>query len=136
MRTRDIAADLDGFLAEYDGFVSVAHIGRPVERAVRMVQLALKKKHRVWIFTARVAPPDHLASMCDVDEAYGEISKWCREHIGVELPITSTKRREFYEFWDDRAVRICQNTGVDASDSKGSLWWELSQEQEQEELPL
>jgi hypothetical protein len=61
----------------------------------------------VKIFTARVSPrdPEEIAAVRRA------IDKWCREHVGVVLPVTHEKDYGMVELWDDRAVQVEPNTG-------------------------
>ncbi len=98
-----IGVDLDGTLAEYNGWVGDGHIGAPIPAMVERVKGWLAEGKQVRIFTAR---------MC-VDAYYqrGCIEQWCREHIGVVLPVTNIKDYGMVELWDDRAVQVVKNTG-------------------------
>ena len=49
-----IGVDLDGTLAEYDGWVGPQHIGKPVPLMVDRVKRMLDYGEDVRIFTARV----------------------------------------------------------------------------------
>ena len=102
-----IGVDLDGTLANYDEWRGVEHIGSPIPAMLERVKRWLKEGQEVRIFTARVAGIDHL-------QARHYIRKWCREHVGFELPITATKDYGCIEIWDDRAVQVVPNTGVRA----------------------
>lgn len=98
-----IGVDLDGTLAEYQGWVGVGHIGPPIRLMVARVKDWLEQGWDVRIFTARAAernPTELLA-----------IEEWCREHIGRALPVTATKDYQMVELWDDRAVGVEHNTG-------------------------
>lgn len=46
------------------------------------------------------------------------IEAWCVEHIGQVLPITHEKDFNMVELWDDRAVQIIHNTGVQADEQR------------------
>jgi hypothetical protein len=110
-----IGVDLDGTLAEYNGWTGDPFsIGKPVPRMVERVRQWLREDKQVWIFTARVSPEavefndQHAA---DITEA---ISRWCEEHIGRALPVTYRKNPSMIELWDDRVVQVIPNTGVRA----------------------
>lgn len=85
-----IGVDLDGTLAEYNGWVSPTHIGAPIPKMVNRIRRWLSEGRQVRIFTARV-----FASGRVNDEELGlvimAIGDWCEEHIGQRLPITCTK---------------------------------------------
>ena len=65
------------------------------------------------IFTARVAEVEGVTDGPREVEAQRErIKAWCREHIGLWLPITATKDYHMIELWDDRCVQVVPNTGL------------------------
>ena len=44
------------------------------------------------------------------------IQDWCREHLGRILQVTNRKTFSTVEIWDDRAVQVEKNTGVEVVD--------------------
>jgi len=114
-----IAVDLDGTLAEYDGWKGIEHIGAPVEPMVRRVKAWLFEGRDVRIFTARVDGGQVALNMGDpngeahrdIDMVRYHIEQWCLEHIGTILPITNVKDYGMIELWDDRCVRVITNVG-------------------------
>lgn len=117
-----IAVDLDGTLAHYDTWKGVQHIGTPIPAMVERVKAALARGWKVSIFTARVSGL-HDGEFGDSREAKGFIEDWCIEHLGRLLPVTAVKHGYFTEFWDDRAVRVRSNEGINVYG--GALWDEL-----------
>lgn len=108
-----IGVDLDGTLAEWHGWAGADHIGKPVSAMVERVKKWLAEGKDVRIFTARVGqvpgePPR------DVNVVRSTIQDWCEKHIGARLPVTNVKDPAMTELWDDRAVRVAQNTGEPA----------------------
>ena len=101
MKTGIIAVDLDGTLAEYNGFKGHDHIGSPIKPMLDRVKQWLGEGRKVIIHTARAHDP----------KAIPPIRKWCKEHLGQELPVTDRKDPKATEFWDDRAVSVERNTG-------------------------
>lgn len=107
-----IAVDLDGTLAQYDGWGGIAQIGQPVEEMANRVRRWLKYGHpaygevEVRIFTARVSVPEPERTI-----AAKHIENWCQEHLGVVLRVTNEKDFGMLEQWDDRAVQVEVNTG-------------------------
>src|SRR6185295_12679863 len=102
-----ILVDLDGTLAEYDGWHGETYIGKPIEPMVKRVRDWLAADIEVRIFTARVSG--------DLDEAAAvrkAVNKWTVEHIGALLPVTCIKDYNAIEIWDDRAVQVIRNTGL------------------------
>lgn len=103
-----IGVDLDGTLAEYDGWRGFDHIGKPVPAMIARVRRWLKEGKEVRIFTARVGPqPDATLQA----RARIAVAKWCEMHLGIVLQVTATKDFEMVLLYDDRAVQIEHNTG-------------------------
>lgn len=105
MGKRIIACDLDGTLAEYDGWKGVAHIGPEVPSVLRALKQAQEEGAEIWIHTARVSSDE------DAQPASYYIQDWLK---GIELNvagITATKHKFFTEFWDDRAIQVIRNSG-------------------------
>jgi hypothetical protein len=101
-----IGVDLDGTLAQYDGWNGIEHVGEPIPAMLTRVKKWVSDGVTVKIFTARVS--------CAADElemVEGPIRAWLLEHIGVELPITCRKDYEMIKLWDDRGVQVEPNTG-------------------------
>lgn len=108
-----IGVDLDGTLAEYDGWKGHEHIGAPVPRMVRRVLDWLNAGKDVRIFTARVACDDSESAEI-AEQSRVAIEAWCQEHLGRVLPITCQKDYAMIELWDDRCVQVIPNTGLRA----------------------
>jgi len=104
-----IGVDLDGTLAEYNGWISPDHIGEPIPEMVERVKQWLAAGRTVKIFTARA----WRATSKDIRP----IQNWCEEHIGVKLEVTCEKDYSMIELWDDRAVRVVFNTGKPCCDN-------------------
>lgn len=111
-----IGVDLDGTLAHYDKWVSVEHIGAPIPPMVERVKTWLKQGREVRIFTARV----YEGGGNNRDERYWQacrarsvIQAWCRLHLGQTLMVTCVKDFNMVELWDDRAVGVVANLGVE-----------------------
>lgn len=104
-----IGVDLDGTLAEYHGWKSIEHVGKPIAPMVNRVKSWLTQGKEVRIFTARVF--DHLSDETLQEQIRAPIRAWCVKHFGVELPITCNKDFGMIELWDDRCVQVEMNTG-------------------------
>lgn len=100
-----IGCDLDGTLAHYEGW-NDGKIGAPILKMVHRVRAWLAEGHAVKIVTARVAPNQKDAAMQTII-----IQDWCREHIGMALPVTATKDYAMIQLYDDRCVQVIANTG-------------------------
>jgi len=96
-----IGVDLDGTLAEYGGWKGPDHIGEPVPAMAFRVRNWIAQGREVRIFTARASVPEQVAP----------VQAWCLKHFGVALPVTNVKDFGMIELWDDRAIRVRENTG-------------------------
>ena len=106
MAKRIIACDLDGTLAEYDGWKGVGHIGAIIPSVANAILLAKKEGADIWIFTARVSDPK------DAEEAGNAIVAYLNEN-GIPFDgLTAIKHKFFSEFWDDRAIQVIKNEGI------------------------
>ena len=103
-----IGVDLDGTLAEYNGWDG-GKIGAPIPKMVARVKRWLAEGIEVRIMTARISPKSR-REQAWVDIAI-PIQNWCREHLGTILCITHEKDMAMMELWDDRAVQVIPNTG-------------------------
>ena len=111
-----IGVDLDGTLAEYNGWVGPTHIGPPIPKMVDRVKAWLAEGKTVKVFTARVCPNDWGRGDEEVREIKEAIGDWTREHIGAGLRATCVKDFHMIELWDDRAKQVEFNTGVSADE--------------------
>jgi hydroxymethylpyrimidine pyrophosphatase-like HAD family hydrolase len=101
-----IGVDLDGTLAEYNGFQGHDKIGPVIEpmkeRVLRWIDAGIKVK----IFTARAS-----GDVAEIAQAKHYISKWLEENGFPALEITNVKDYYMTELYDDRAVQVEFNTG-------------------------
>lgn len=113
-----IGVDLDGTLArDLERPSTVYDIGEPVPAMLERVRAWIESGIEVRIITARVA----ITSSSNIHEERDkaalaqeqrrQIQQWCREHVGVELEVTSSKDYMMRELWDDRAVQVVKDTG-------------------------
>jgi RES domain-containing protein len=114
-----IGVDLDGTLAEYHGWNG--GVGKPIARMVERVKRWIADGIEVRIMTARVSNGGGFSeeSKLDADGAFVAeqrvlIQEWCKEHLGVVIPVTHEKDFRMVELWDDRAVQVIPNTGLRA----------------------
>lgn len=110
-----IAVDLDGTLAEYEGWQGIEHIGAPIPLMVERVKRWLGEGRTVKIFTARYSEPGSKAAVRLA------VHDWTLKHIGVHLEVTCTKDFAMDELWDDRAVTVEANTGAQLAPSRRGL---------------
>lgn len=109
-----IGVDLDGTLAEYNGWNGPESIGAPVPAMADRVRQWLADGRDVRIFTARVSHDETGDRVVDALRARRAISDWCAEHLGRVLTVTNVKDYDMTELWDDRAVQVVKNTGARA----------------------
>ena len=106
MAKRIIAVDLDGTLAQYDGWKGIGHIGCVIPEVANAMERAQAEGAEVHLFTARVSDPE------DAAEAHQVISKWAEANHFNFASITAVKHKFFTEFWDDRAIQVIKNEGI------------------------
>lgn len=115
---RVIALDLDGTLAEYNGWVNMDNIGPPIRPMWDLFTSWLDDPDvNVSIFTARAGDPDS-------DEI---IRDWLFRHglsksQSDDIQITNVKYKKFTEYWDDRSIAVKRNSG----EFKGYIQKEVS----------
>ena len=101
-----IGVDLDGTLAEYDGWQGASHIGDPIEGTVKLVRGWLEMGLDVRILTARVTHP-----AAEKERIRDYVEAWCLQHLGKRLPVTGVKGWQCAFFLDDRAIQVVPDTG-------------------------
>jgi len=99
----EIAIDLDGTLAYYDGYRGPDHIGAPIPSMLAMVKKLIEEGRTVVIFTARA----------DCAENINYVKEWLYRHGLSGLEVTNIKKKQFIEIYDDRAYRVKRNGGFD-----------------------
>ncbi len=97
-----IGVDLDGTLAQYDGWQGPDHIGEPIPAMAERVKEWLGQGIEVRIVTARAT----------VVEQIQPVNAWCLKHFGRYFPVTFSKDFAMMELWDDRCVQVMPNTGM------------------------
>jgi len=96
-----IGVDLDGTLAEWDGWKGHQHIGKPIPLMVERVKRWLSMDIEVRVFTARASIADHVPP----------VQKWLEENGLPGLAVTNQKDYKMLQLWDDRCVQVIPNTG-------------------------
>ena len=104
----EIAMDLDGTLASYEGWRGIDHIGDPIPKMVDILMKHIEIGDNVTIFTSRVAGNDREES----NDSRHNISKWLRKNNLPQLEITATKEKKFRLFYDDRGCSVLKNMGL------------------------
>lgn len=101
---RWIGVDLDGTLAQYDGWKGVTHVGAPIPEMVERVKGWLAQGKDVRLLTARIG-----------DDPTGAgrkaIVAWTEKNLGRRLALTDVKDAKMTHLYDDRAVTVEKNTG-------------------------
>jgi hypothetical protein len=106
-----IGVDLDGTLAVYHTWQGPTEIGPPVDLMLARVKQWLAEGEDVRIFTARVSHDGTPARALQAQEARKAVGAWCKQWLGVVLPVTCVKDWSMVELYDDRAVQVEKNTG-------------------------
>jgi len=109
--TEWIGVDLDGTLANYEGWNGIADIGKPIPKMLNRVKNWLDEGREVKIFTARVSAASVSISGGCLKNVRGPIERWCLKYVGRVLPITCEKDLAMTELWDDRCIQVVPNTG-------------------------
>lgn len=102
--------DLDGTLAEYHGWVSEQHIGKPIPAIARIFLRLIHQGKRVKIITARMSP-----MFTPPEETEAVIRAWLKEHFNTEISemveLTNEKDPKMIAMYDDRCISVEANTG-------------------------
>jgi len=122
-----IGVDLDGTLAEFNGWINEEHIGDPIPEMVERVRTWLDQGVDVRIFTARIDigavalylgnEPGELSDK--IERIRNIIQDWTEKHLGTRLPVTNVKDFRMIQLWDDRAVRVVLNKGCPCCEHSG-----------------
>ena len=110
--------DLDGTLAEYDGWKGIEHIGKPIKPMCDLIRKLNSEGKRVKILTARVAPRKDGE---DASLARQYVRKWCVENLGFVPDITHEKDSCMEELYDDRAIQVIPNKGIPVVEAAQSI---------------
>ena len=110
--------DLDGTLAEYDGWKGIEHIGKPIKPMCDLIRKLNSEGKRVKILTARVAPRKDGE---DASLARQYVRKWCVENLGFVPDITHEKDSCMEELYDDRAIQVIPNKGISVVEAAQSI---------------
>ncbi len=101
-----IGFDLDGTLAEYNGWQGNGVIGKPISSMVSLLLGYVTNSREVRIFTARVSSMNPYK-----ERERTAIEAWCIENLGMIIPITAEKDFEMIDLYDDRCHHVEINTG-------------------------
>ncbi len=120
---KNVAVDVDGVLAQYDGWKGVEHIGDPIPGAVEFTK-KLQEIARVVIFTTRVnADPKISGRNESVEMLTQRVKLWLDAHgfaydeiyVGQGKPLAAA-------YVDDRAVTCCPQDGASDCEYKAALY--------------
>lgn len=104
--------DLDGTLAECNGWSADGSVGAPIPEMVRRVKDWIAAGEIVKIFTGRVSPNNRTdKDLLALEEYRGLVQDWCEKHLGKRLDVTHEKDPAMIQLWDDRCVHVETNTG-------------------------
>lgn len=101
-----VGFDLDGTLAEYDGWKGINNVGDKIKPLVEVAKRMHEKGKKVKIFTARVADQKQ------EEEAREIIERWCLENLGFIPEVTHEKDALMDQCFDDRSIQVFPNTGI------------------------
>lgn len=96
-----IGVDLDGTLAQYNGWRGPDIIGDPIPAMLDRVKAWIAQGTTVKIFTARACVPEQVQPIRD----------WLEKHGIGGLEITNVKDFGMIELWDDRCIQVYPNSG-------------------------
>jgi hypothetical protein len=102
--------DVDGSIAQYDGWNMDGSIGAPIASMIRRMKHYIRQGRDVRIVTARANPAGRDQGFHD--EQITIINDWCFKHLGRALPICYEKDMHMILLFDDRAMQVIPNTGV------------------------
>lgn len=98
---RWIGVDLDGTLAQWDGWKGHEHIGDPIPVMLERVKRWIKMDIEVRVFTARASVPEHITP----------VQKWLEKNGLAGLRVTNEKDYRMLQLWDDRCIQVIPNSG-------------------------
>jgi hypothetical protein len=79
-----LGCDLDGLLAEYDGWKGIDHIGKPRENWVYVIEYLHDRGVRCNIQTCRLNPfafsPDRCTPLEEIEQSRQILSNWLRDN--------------------------------------------------------
>lgn len=97
---KNVCVDLDGTLAQYDGWQGIEHFGEPFDGAVEFVE-RLSQKYRIVIFTTRCNPQ---INKRQIEELKALVKGWLDKHGFVYDEIyTGVGKPIAVAYIDDRA---------------------------------
>lgn len=108
-----IGVDLDGTLAvSISGPFDATQIGEPIQSTIDFILEKIKEGKEIKVVTARVSTDGSIRSIINAVHARYYIKKYIKEHIGVDLDVTSSKDFLMTTLYDDRVVQVQENQGI------------------------
>ncbi len=120
-----VAFDLDGTLAHYEiqEKYDPSHIGKPIERVVKMVKAYLDNDVPVKIMTARVGS----GTEKEREKARVRIQNWLEQEASLpRLEVTCHKDYNMVKLYDDRCEQIFVNQGMGYKELLGYIYAPLA----------
>jgi hypothetical protein len=105
--------DLDGTLAEYNGWKGIDHVGKAIPKMLDRVKGWISEGIEIIIFTARADDPDSIPAIVD----------WLEENGIGGLEITNIKTHNISRIYDDRAIQVKRNDGDLIGDESLMIEW-------------
>ena len=112
-KTECYGVDLDGTLAEYDGWKGVGHVGKAIPKMLDRVKKWIDDGIRIVIFTARAQDPEKIP----------DIKEWLKNNGLEGLEITNIKTHDISRIYDDRAIQVRRNEGSLIGDESLMIEW-------------
>ncbi len=114
-RQPTIAVDVDGVLAEYDGWKGPGVVGKPREDVVKALRILRGEGWKIVIHTTR----SELEIMSWLEQhniAYDEVNRNSAYQNSGSKPVATV-------YWDDRAVRYSGDGMKDLGEIRGFRTW-------------
>lgn len=112
-KTECYGVDLDGTLAEYDGWKGEGHVGKAIPKMLDRVKKWIDDGIRIVIFTARAQDPEKIP----------DIKEWLKNNGLEGLEITNIKTHDISRIYDDRAIQVRRNEGSLIGDESLMIEW-------------
>lgn len=120
---RTVAVDLDGVLAEYDGWEGLDAIGDPVEGAEAFLE-ALSERFEVVIYTTRLNPNpfDEDTPRTSLERCKQIVVGWLERHdLPYDDVFVGTGKPIAVAYVDDRAVTCKPQQGAPLAEFRAAL---------------
>ncbi|MFH2110403.1 MAG: capsular biosynthesis protein [Candidatus Bathyarchaeota archaeon] len=124
-----ICFDLDGVLAEYDGWRGPSHIGKPIPEGVDLAKRLRELGFQIIIFTCRL---NGQWPGVDYQKIKRQVEEWLDAHgVPYDRVATQVDGKPFADAYvDDRAIHFPANRGPAApvlAQLLRLLYWEVAE---------